>query len=321
MTQRQRLGADDDDDLGERVDQLRNRIGDLHSDTSLAGVVGAYDWLVDPMADLPGGGYELHDGPVAAKEDHLSALGPPSELALAALSYATSTAVPGKRKRVKRKRITGNDASWHDFFLQEEELFACEIAFEQVQAVLAGDPWAMRWLMASHAPSRFGVPPRPLVLEVFEARDYVLQTRVAYEMWRYGLSSLQADDPTGRYAITPLSRRFLFEITALMSSHNVFDDPAHYVQVADLIRANPGVSERSLLSLFEDAAEPGSGLNLADVVGRALTYMDLEHLLSESPSGGWYFTGRNPIRKREELIEDRKIFGYGSINRGWSQWF
>jgi hypothetical protein len=307
--------------MGERVDDLRDHSGSHHPDTALAGVVGAYDWLFDPMADFPGGGDELHDGPVGHQEDHFSALDPSSELALAALSYATSTAVAGKRKSVRRKRLAGADAPWHEFFLLEEELFACEIAFDQVQAAITGDPWAMRWLMASDAPSRPGVPPRPLVLEIFEARDYVLQTRVAYEMWRHGQTALQATDPAGRFAITPLSRRFLFEITAVMSEHNVFDDPGHYVQVADLARANPGITEGGLRALFEEEAGLEPGLNAAAVVGRALSYMDLEHLLSQSAAGGWYFTGRNPIRKREELIEDRKTFGYGSINRSWSQWF
>jgi len=133
---------------------------------------------------------------------------------------------------------------------------------------------------------------------------------------------LQRLDPEGPFRITPLNRRFLFEITAVMADHNVFDDPGHYVAIADLVRANPGIGEADLSALFAvDADVHASGEAVAGIVGRALAYMDLEHLLSQSQSGGWYFTGRNPIRKREELVEDRKSFGYGSINRGWSQWF
>ena len=174
--------------------------------------------------------------------------------------------------------------------------------------------------MAADAPEKDGVPPRTLILEIFAGRDYVLQTRVAYEMWRLARQAVVPEEDA--YPVSPLNRRFLMEITAVMADHNLVVSPALFISLVDIIRANPGIEEPMLwhrwLKTLGEGADPTAAQAIFD---QALSFLELEMMLSRSQQGGWYFTGRNPIRKREEIIAERRGAGYLALNRSWSSWF
>lgn len=280
------------------------------SDPTLKDVLGAYDWL---SGDLDhGGGIEpdVGDSVVGGENNLHRTLGGRTQSLLAALDYAT----PGKQARRDRvRRVNAKDFDASEYFDDENEVFAAEGVHAVIQSALAGDMWSMRWIFALEQVENDDLPTRDDIFELFEARDYVFQTRFVYEMWRRDLA---LEMP---FMMAPLARHLLSQANGALSETEETLDIRHALVLMNLIWAHPGIRadilSRSYFMYIEARNEKSSDAQYELM----LALLESHYLISRGVKKlGYYLTGRNPVRLREETMAEKSLTNFLAEYRGWS---
>lgn len=178
----------------------------------------------------------------------------------------------------------------------------------------------MQWIFGRKDLEHPSIPTRSMVLEFFEARPVVLQTRIQYQMWR------DSTKFSMKFECSPLDRTFLWQLTRLLNE-SVGTSIEHGMTIMAKIWANPGINETALWELYCEAIINAKGLfrsltpNL-EAFQSALVFLEMHYMASKNvDSNGWYLTGRNPMRQVDEMRRDLKRVNVDSARRGWSSWW
>lgn len=306
---------------------------------SIEDAVGALDWLFDPLDSGGGGVADFTDDSLDGEGGVVESLGSATQLDHSALSYGASE-TGGRHERLRR--VKPIDASLpasikkarhkletHKSILTAEEYFggdddavflAVTVREIVLGALLDNDLWCYEWIFGAAQVETDERPPRQKVLEFFDARDVVLQTRVQFQMLRDGHSVNMA------FPCKSLDRSFLWQLTGLLAEHKDIFALEHALTIMELMWGNPGISESRLWSLYENAitARPGQAVFKVDEASfsSSLVFLEMGYMCSRNAkTNGWYLTGKNPARHAEDLRKDLKRFNMASMNRGWSSWF
>lgn len=283
-------------------------------------LVGSLDWLLGSV-DIGGGGIDDWAADTVADQTHPDqSLDFAKKLDDAALSYG-STQDGGRDYRIRglkeRDLITIQDIVGGD----EDAMFLAVHTHKIVERALTGvDPWAMQWIFGREDLEHASIPTRSMVLEFFEARPVVLQTRIQYQMWR------DATKFSMKFECSALDRTFLWQLSRLLNE-SVGTSIEHGMTIMAKIWANPGIVEAALWKLYCEEISNSKGLfrsltpNL-EAFQSALVFLEIHYLASKNvDSNGWYLTGRNPMRQVEEMRRDLKRVNFDSARRGWSTWW
>lgn len=285
-------------------------------DLSVAELFGAADWLTDSVGTVGEWADARPNDPVDFQERNRRTLDSDQEPLIAALRHG---AHQGRRLDTKLRRLNPRIIQdlLEDFFAEDETRLCMAYAARLVvsDALLEKDAWSFEWIFGVDGISREDLPPRSKLLELFDARDITLQTRVQYQMWLDGVVYSM------RFPTQSMPRRHLMKINGILAEHELIGWVAEAVELAEVIWRNPGITEEAL---WTELADRGIRCQPEDITAYTLILELLSdsHLLSlNAKNAGWYMTGVNPRRLAAETRLIRPGSTGSSVHRSWSQWW
>lgn len=303
----------------ERVVEL-DHVGSDHpgdpADLSVAELFGAADWLTDSVGTVGEWTDARPDSSVDHQERDRRALDSDQEPLLAALRHG---AHQGRRLDTKLRRLNPRVIQdlLEDFFAEDETRLCMAYATRLVvsDALLEKDAWSFEWLFGVDGLSREDLPTRGKLLELFDAREITLQTRVQYQMWLDGVVYSM------RFPTPPMPRRHLMKINGILAEHDLIGWLSEAVELAEVIWRNPGITDEAL---WAELADRGIRCQPEDITAYTLIlelFSD-SHLISlNTKNAGWYMTAVNPRRLAAETRLSRPGSTGSSVHRSWSQWW
>lgn len=303
----------------ERVVEL-DHVGSDHpgdpADLSVAELFGAADWLTDSVGTVGEWTDARPDSPVDHQERDRRALDSDQEPLLAALRHG---AHQGRRLDTKLRRLNPRVIQdlLEDFFAEDETRLCMAYATRLVvsDALLEKDAWSFEWLFGVDGLSREDLPTRGKLLELFDAREITLQTRVQYQMWLDGVVYSM------RFPTPPMPRRHLMKINGILAEHDLIGWLSEAVELAEVIWRNPGITGDAL---WAELAERGIRCQPEDITAYTLIlelFSDSHMISLNTKNAGWYMTGVNPRRLAAETRLSRPGSTGSSVHRSWSQWW
>lgn len=285
-------------------------------DLSVAELFGAADWLTDPVGSVGEWSDARPDSPVADQDRDRRSLDSDQEPLIAALRHG---AHQGRRLDTKLRRLNPRVIQdlLEDFFAEDETRLCMAYATRLVvsDALLEKDAWSFEWLFGIDGLSREDLPVRSKLLELFDAREITLQTRVQYQMWLDGVVYSM------RFPTPPMPRRHLMKINGVLAEHDLIGWVTEAVELAEVIWRNPGITDEALWAEFSDR---GIRCDPDDITAYTLILellSDSYMISSNTKNSGWYMTAVNPRRLAAETRLSRPGSTGASVNRSWSQWW
>lgn len=204
-----------------------------------------------------------------------------------------------------------------DFFAEDETRLCMAYAARLVvsDALLESDDWSYEWLFGVDGLSRDDLPQRSKLLDLFDAREITLQTRVQYQMWLDGVVYSM------KFPTPPMPRRHLMKINGILAEYELVGWVSEAVELAEIIWRNPGITDDKIWALFADRQLNSTPEAISTYALMLELFADAYLISRNNKNQGWYMTVINPRRLAAETRLSRPGFTGASINRGWSAWF
>lgn len=186
-----------------------------------------------------------------------------------------------------------------------------------VDACMRGDEDGVRWVFGKEPLEAEDIPPREIILELFHAREFVFQLRVQYELLRKGIKL------TLGFMTSPLPQLLKFQLLGSLRRVNLLVDPDLVFAIVSTIWENPGIDDAELIQTYQARCERAGLRPDFDLPPRVLAFLELDYIISRAEVGstGWYLTGRNPMRMRQDAQEETGRMNTGADQRSWSAQF
>lgn len=186
-----------------------------------------------------------------------------------------------------------------------------------VDACMRGDKDGVQWVFGKEPLEAEDIPPREIILELFHAREFVFQLRVQYELLRKGIKLSLG------FMTSPLPQLLKFQLLGSLRRVNLLVDPDLVFAIVSTIWENPGIDDAELIQTYQARCERAGLRPDFDLPPRVLAFLELDYIISRADVGsaGWYLTGRNPMRMRQDAQEETGRMNTGADQRSWSAQF